>query len=247
MPLIVLVRVVRRSFQIILAEASVGGGFFQRPAKGDLRVTAPAGFGRRHIAPLIPGLLARHPGLEVTLDLHDHFASLADDNFDCAIFIGEPPDSQLVAVRLGSTRRAVVGSADYFARHGVPRQPADLEHHNCLCFQGESPMQARHWLFQVDGRTVTQPVSGNLRCSDGTTLYKWALAGLGLAWRALWEVEADLASGRLSSVLDAYAVPTVGIYAVMPHRKHMPLRVRVFLEFLQSAYNDPQYRQTARP
>ncbi|WP_296559902.1 LysR family transcriptional regulator [Pigmentiphaga sp.] len=210
-------------------------------AHGHLRVTAPAGFGRRHIAPLIPALVARHPSLDITLDLHDHYANLPTGGFDCALFIGDPPDSSQVAIPLGGTRRVVVGSPAYLDRAGEPARPADLARHNCLCFHGESQMQARHWQFRVDGRLLQQPVSGTLRCSDGSTLHQWALAGMGLAWRALWEVEDDLRHGRLRSVLDRYAVATVGIYAVVPQRGHMPSRVRVFIDHLRQAYGDPGY------
>ena len=78
-------------------------------------------------------------------------------------------------------------------------------------------------------------------CNDGAVLHEWALAGKGLAWRSMWEVGADLANGRLVSVLDDYAAPPMGIFAVFPQRKHLPLRVRLFVDHLKEAFGDSVY------
>jgi len=83
--------------------------------------------------------------------------------------------------------------------------------------------------------------SGLLDCNDGQVLHDWCLAGLGLAWRSTWEVQDDLRAGRLVSVLDSFAAPPNGIYAVFPHAKHMPLRVRLWIDFLKQTYSDEAY------
>jgi hypothetical protein len=82
--------------------------------------------------------------------------------------------------------------------------------------------------------------AGPLDCSDGQVLHEWCLAGLGLAWRSTWEVEQDLAAGRLQVVLDDYAAPPNGIFAVFPQRKHLPLRVRLWIDFIKHSYGDPR-------
>jgi len=87
-------------------------------------------------------------------------------------------------------------------------------------------------------------VAGTLECNDGAVLHEWALAGYGLAWRSVWEVGEDLAAGRLVSLLDEWAAPPVGIYAVFPQRRHLPLRVRLFIDFLKNTYGNPGYWQT---
>ena len=85
---------------------------------------------------------------------------------------------------------------------------------------------------------VSIKVSGNFECNDGAVLHEWALAGKGLAWRSMWEVGTDLASGRLVSVLDEYTAPPMGIFAIFPQRKHLPLRVRLFVDHLKKAFGD---------
>ena len=179
-----------------------------------------------------------NPEVRVNLDLSDRLVDLINENIDCAIRIGELTDSSLVSVRLGEMRRMVVASPAYLVAHGVPRTPADLAGHNCL-----SLGQQRGWVFRdPDSTTVeTVKVSGNFECNDGAVLHEWALAGRGLAWRSLWEVGRDLKEGRLTSVLDAWQAPPMGIYAVFPQRRHLPLRVRLFIDLLKDNYGRPSY------
>ena len=84
-------------------------------------------------------------------------------------------------------------------------------------------------------------VGGSFECNDGAVLHDWALAGKGLAWRSLWEVGTDIASGRLLTVLDEFSAPPVGIQAVVPQRRHLPLRVRLFVDLLKATWRDPAY------
>ena len=105
------------------AEASVSAGGIQ--ASGHLRLTAPAGFGRRHVAPLVPLFRELHPEVSVSLNLSDRVINMAGEGFDCAVRVGDLPDSSLVSVRLADNRRMCVATPDYLARHGRPQQPAD--------------------------------------------------------------------------------------------------------------------------
>ncbi len=212
-------------------------------ATGHLRLTAPAGFGRKHVAPLLPELLAEHPRLTASLDLTDSVLDLTTGRYDCAVRIGELADSNLVSVRLADNRRLVVGSPSYFDRHGIPRTPAELAHHNCLTLIAEST-QNRGWLFRGSEGVFAQRVRGDLACNDGAVLLDWVLDGRGIAWRSLWEVQDALAQGLLVSVLDEYAAPPNGIYAVFPGRRHVPSRVRAFVAFLRERYARPDYWQS---
>lgn len=209
-------------------------------ATGLLRLTAPAGFGRRHVAPLLPQLLDKHPRLRISLDLTDDLVDLSRGRHDCAIRIGELSDSSLVGVRLADNRRLVVAAPSYVERHGVPRSPADLLQHNCLTLIADSS-QYRGWLFREHGKVYTQRIGGTLSCNDGAVLLDWVLAGRGLAWRSWWEVHLEISRGNLVSVLDEYAAPPNGIYAVFPQREHLPARVRHFIEFLREHYGNPAY------
>lgn len=218
------------------AEAAVSLGSVQ--ASGQLRVSAPSGFGRQHVAPLVGDFMRVNPEVRVNLNLSDRLVDLVNENIDCAIRIGELTDSSLISVRLGEMRRMVVASPAYLVAHGVPREPADLADHNCL-----SLGQQRGWVFRQpqSGEVDTLKVGGSFECNDGAVLHAWALAGRGLAWRSLWEVGQDLKEGRLTSVLDAWQAPPMGIYAVFPQRRHLPLRVRLFIDLLKETYSRPSY------
>ncbi|MDR5764883.1 MULTISPECIES: LysR family transcriptional regulator [unclassified Caballeronia] len=220
------------------AEASVSAGGVK--ASGHLRVSAPAGFGRRHVAPLVPKFTALHPDVSVSLDLTDRMVDLVNEGFDCAVRLGELPDSSLVSLKLGENRRVCVASPEYLEKRGEPADLAALAHHNCLAL-GASANQQRGWVFEQDGKVVTIKVSGTMECSDGAVLHEWCLEGRGLAWRSWWEVGDDIDAGRLVSVLDAYAAPPIGIHAVFPQRRHLPLRVRLLLDLLKHTYNATGY------
>jgi DNA-binding transcriptional LysR family regulator len=222
------------------AEASVSAGGVK--ASGHVRISAPAGFGRKHVAPLIPAFASAHPEVSVALDLSDRMVDLVNEGFDCAVRFGELPDSSLVSLRLAENRRVCVASPAYLARRGTPRTLADLAHHHCLALAA-GVNQQRGWTFAQDGKTVSIKVSGMLECSDGAVLHEWCLAGHGLAWRSSWEAGEDIAAGRLVTVLDAFAAPPIGIHAVFPQRRHLPLRVRLFLDFLKHTYERPGYWQ----
>ncbi len=220
------------------AEASVSLGGVK--ASGHLRVTAPAGFGRAHVAPLLPAFLDAHREVSVSLDLTDRLADIVNEGIDVAIRIGVLDDSGLVGLKLAENRRVVVASPAYLRARGAPETPADLARHDCLTF-GTYGNQARGWQFTIDGRLMSLRVSGAMACNDGAVLRDWALAGRGLAWRSMWEVGEDLRAGRLTSVLDGFAAPDTAIYAVFPQRRHLPLRVRMFVDHLKAAYGDPGY------
>ena len=220
-----------------LADAEEAVGIGSVRASGHLRLSAPAGFGRRHVAPHVAEFVAAHPEVSVSLDLSDRLVDLVNEGIDCTIRIGSLADSGLVSVRLGEMRRLVVASPDYLARCGVPKTPADLAAHECL-----SLGQQRGWMLADEkGNPVSIKIAGRLECNDGAVLHDWALAGLGLAWRSLWEVGDDLRAGRLMSVLDAFAAPPLGIHALYPQRRQLPLRLRLFTEFLKQTYTAPGY------
>ena len=225
------------------AEASVSEGGVK--ATGHLRITAPAGFGRRHVAPLVPRFRLAHPDVTISHNLSDRPVDLAGAGFDCAVRVGALPDSSLVSVRIADNRRLCVATPAYLQRHGVPRHPSELSGHDCLTLSSEAS-QTRGWAFRMpspDGgsEVVHLKPGGPLDCSDGQVLHDWCLAGYGMAWRSTWEVEAEIAAGRLVEVLEEYAAPPNGIYVVFPQRKHMPLRVRLWIDFLKHNYSQPGF------
>src|SRR4051794_40949751 len=189
------------------AEASVTAGGVK--ASGHLRITAPAGFGRRHVGPLVPAFRAAHPDVSLSLNLSDRVVDLVNEGFDCAVRVGDLPDSSLVSVRLADNRRLCVAAPSYIKRAGTPRQPSELLRHDCLTLSSDAS-QTRGWAFQVDGELLHLRPTGRLNCSDGQVLHDWCLAGLGIAWRSTWEVQQQVAAGQLVSLLDEFAAPPNG-------------------------------------
>ena len=233
------------------AEASVSAGGVK--ASGHLRITAPAGFGRRHVAPLVPLFRALHPEGSISLNLSDRVVDIAGEAYDCAVRVGDLPDSSLVSLRMADNRRLCVATPNYLLQHGRPQHPTDLARFDCLSLSSETS-QSRGWAFSVGGAargSRTQPAkeviylrpAGPLDCSDGQVLHDWCLAGYGIAWRSSWEVQAEIAAGRLVEVLEEYAAPPNGIFAVFPQRKHLPLRVRLWIDFLKHHYGRPDHWQ----
>lgn len=225
------------------AEASVSAGGVK--ASGHVRITAPAGFGRRHVAPLVPHFRELHPEVTISLNLSDRVVDMAGEGYDCAVRVGDLPDSSLVSVRLADNRRLCVATPRYLQLHGVPQHPSDLVKFDCLTLSSDAS-QTRGWAFQLPGADGSTDLihlrpGGPLDCSDGQVLREWCLAGYGIAWRSTWEVEADIAAGRLVPVLEDYAAPPNGIYAVFPQRKHLALRVRLWVDFLKQRYGQPQF------
>jgi DNA-binding transcriptional LysR family regulator len=225
------------------AEASVSAGGVK--ASGHLRITAPAGFGRRHVAPLVPKFRELHADVTISLNLSDRVVDVAGEGFDCAVRVGEMPDSSLVSVRMADNRRLCVASPAYLQRHGTPKLPTDLAKFACLTLSSDAS-QTRGWAFQVDGEVVHLKPGGPLDCSDGQVLHDWCLDGYGIAWRSTWEVEAEIAAGKLVTVLSDFDAPPNGIYAVFPQRKHLPLRVRLWIDFLKHSYGQPEFWGGAR-
>lgn len=208
-------------------------------ASGHLMISTPAGFGRQHVAPLIPSFLAEHRDVTVTLSLNDRVVDLIGEGIDVAIRIATLSDSSLIGVKLADNQRVVVASPAYVKRHGAPASLDDLATHNCLAISSDGSQ--RGWTFRQNGKNVTLKVAGNMVCNDGEVLHDWALSGKGLAWRSMWEVGTEIESGKLVTVLDEFAAPGNDIYAVFAQRRHLPLRIRVLVDFLRRAYSQPDY------
>ncbi len=224
-------------------EASVSAGGVK--ASGHLRITAPAGFGRRHVAPLVPKFRALHSDVTLSLNLSDRVIDIAGEGFDCAVRVGDMPDSSLVSVRLADNRRLCVATPAYLKTHGTPLQPSELSKFDCLTLSSDAS-QTRGWAFNTPNSNGDIEVNylrpnGPLDCSDGQVLHDWCLAGYGIAWRSTWEVEAEIASGKLVAILEDFAAPPNGIYAVFPQRKHMALRVRLWIDFLKDNYSQVDF------
>jgi DNA-binding transcriptional LysR family regulator len=220
------------------AELLVAEG--RHKATGHLIVSAPAAFGRKHVAPHAPDFLRANPDVRISFNLTDRVVDLVREGYDVGIRIGGAIDPNFVAIRLASNKRVVCGTPAYFAKHGVPRTLDDLARHNCLAFNLQGGQQ-RGWYFQQNGKAVTVKVNGNLDCNDGELLHRWMGEGLGLGWRSTWEIQPELESGALMTVLDDYALPDYDILAVYPQQRPVPAKIRFFIEHLKSVYGQAGY------
>ena len=229
-----------RKFLTELASAEETMSAGRQRATGHLRLTAPAGFGRRHVAPHAPAFLVENPEVQISIDLTDRVVDLPREGHDLGIRIGSVLDPNLVALRLWPNQRLVCASPEYLERHGRPRTPEDLQRHNCLAFNPQGGQQGG-WSFQDKGRQFTVRVRGNPDCSDGELLHLWARQGLGLAWRSTWEIQAEIGRGELVTVLDEFALPDYDIRAMYVQQAHVPAKVRFFVEHLRKIYSLPGY------
>jgi DNA-binding transcriptional LysR family regulator len=216
-------------------EAEAEASAQSRTPRGLLCVGAPSEIGRKQIAPIITAFCARYPEVEVRLVLSDIGLDVIDDNLDIALRIGLPPDTGVIAKKLLSSRRIVVGSPAYLARHGTPRTPAELASHDCIrLVRGQRVFD--RWRFMEDGQTFDIAVSGRLSTASGEVLHDWVRDGQGLALKALWDIEHDLASGALVECLADYHCDVIELYAVFASRRHLAPRVRAFLDFVAAKF-----------
>jgi len=209
-------------------------------AAGHLVVSAPAAFGRKHVAPHGPSFVAKNPAVEVSFNLNDQVVDLVRLGFDMGVRIGGAIDPTFVAVRLATNRRVVCATPSYLEHNGVPRTLDDLAGHNCLAFNIQGG-QLGGWHFRIGDKPVTVRVSGNLDCNDGELLHRWTTQGLGLSWRSTWEIQGELKRGELVTVLDEFALPSYDIMAVYPQQRHVLAKVRFFIEHLKRTYSEPDY------
>ncbi|HYX45985.1 MAG TPA: LysR family transcriptional regulator [Sphingomicrobium sp.] len=219
------------------ANAEVSRG--RAEAQGALKVALPASFGHQHVAPLIPQFAERYPKVELALSLSDRRVSVVDEGFDVAITIAHLEDSSLAARRLAPNRRVVCASPAYLRKHGTPRAPEDLARHNCLTTSDFTMT----WDYKdPQGRPGAVRVRGRYACDNWEVLREWALSGLGIALKSTWDVYRHLQEGTLVPLFAGYSFHSdVAIYAVYPHRRLLPAKTRVFIDFLADSFGPEPY------
>jgi len=222
------------------AEAAASAG--SAKPRGVLKVAMPASFGHRHIAPLIPKFAARYPEVELALQMSDRPVAIIEEGFDLGIRIAELADSSLAARKLAPNRRVVCASPQYLKKHGAPRTPDELAQHNCLIPNWEHDFSTVWDYREPSGKAGSVRVRGRYACDNWEVLRDWALAGLGIALKSTWDVRDHLIDGSLVPVLPGYTFGTeVAIYAVYPHRRHLPAKTRVFIDFLADSFGPEPY------
>jgi DNA-binding transcriptional LysR family regulator len=221
------------------AEARLAVGRLHAGPRGVLRISASVAFGTLHIAPALPEFLARHPEVRVDMVIGDRLVDLADEGFDVAIRIAARVGDNLVARKLAPVNRRICATPAYFKRHGVPRAPADLAAHNCLTYTFAEPRDA--WRLRGPKGHLDLRVHGNLRLNDDEALSAAVLGGLGIALLPTFIIGRDLQAGRLRAVMSEYVPHASHINAVYLPTRHLPAKVRAFIDFLRERFGPEPY------
>lgn len=198
--------------------------------RGTLKITAPMSFGVLHIAPLISEFLVLYPDVDIDLNLEDRMVDLVEDRFDVGIRIGDLPVSNIVAKRLAPCKSVLCASPSYFKENQMPLKPSDLSSHSCMqysYYRGGS-----EWTFYSSGSEFKVSPKGRLIVNNSEAIRRAALKGGGIANLPTFIAGKDISSGRLQVVLSDFSLPTHAVYAVFPERKHVPLKVRAFIDFI---------------
>ena len=196
---------------------------------GTLRITGPTVFGGRHLTPVVSDFLAQHPGVQADLTLHDRNLDLIEGELHVALRIGPLADSSLLARKVGTVRRLVVGAPDYLARRGAPREPADLAGHDTILTTVVSP--SPEWRFETQGKVRAVRLEPRLRVNDVEAALNAVRAGHGLGRALSYQVADDLAAGRLVRLLPDFEPPPLPVQLLAAGGRFMPPLVRAFLDF----------------
>lgn len=200
--------------------------------RGLLRVNAPLGFGRAHVAPAVSSFAALYPEVEVRLHLTDRPIALPDDAIDLVVRFGDLPDSRLIAQRVAANRRVLCATPAYLDCYGRPKIPADLARHSCIVLrQNDDPYGV--WRLARGRDSEAVKVHGRLSTNDGEVALGWAREGHGILMRAAWNIADDLRSGALEEVLPGWTLPPADIHAVYPERLNLSAKVGAFVGHLR--------------
>ncbi|MBK5571799.1 LysR family transcriptional regulator [Ensifer adhaerens] len=198
--------------------------------EGLIRVNSSVSFGAAALEPILPAFWEAYPKIVIDLSLSDEVVDLYLERTDVAIRVGRLPDSNLVARKIGETKRRIVASPAYLERRGVPETPEDLLHHNCIGFNFRRANPV--WPMREGGRIVERMLSGSLLTNNGETIRRMAMAGVGIGRIADYHVRGPIARGELVEVLaDSAIAEADDIHALFRGAQLLPARVRAFLDF----------------
>ncbi|MBY0612542.1 MAG: LysR family transcriptional regulator [Beijerinckiaceae bacterium] len=212
-----------------------------RPS-GTLRLACAAVMGRLHILPRLPKFLDAYPDVAVDVVLGDAFIDLVEERIDLAIRVGELMDPNLVARRIGTTRRRLLATPGYLARFGAPDSPADLKKHDCVIYGGLTT--GATWRFSNAKATLDVQVRGRVRVNTTEGLRSAILSGVGIGVAPSWHfVDKEIETGRLVALLPDFEPSPHPIHAVYASRRFVSPAVRAMIDFLADEFaRDAQLR-----
>lgn len=196
---------------------------------GTLRIGGSTQFSAPYLVPLVAAFMERYPDVTVELVVADQHVDLQREKLDATVRLGELAPSRLHARQLGTLRMLTVGAPGYFARHGRPRKPSELGRHDCIARRGNGTGQ--RWEYRRGNRRESVEVRGRFSADNAAACNAAAVAGLGIAVAALWQVRPLLDQGRLETVLDDWQLPGLPLHVVWPPGRQLPARTRAFIDF----------------
>lgn len=208
---------------------------------GVLRINAPLTFGVRHLAPLWGRFADKYPRVSLDISLNDRIVDLVEEGYDLAVRITNLPSSQLISRKLASTRTVLCASPEYLRRRGAPLHPHELAQHEIVSYSYSS--SRGEWTFIGPGdEVVSVRVRARIHANNGDTCRAAALDHRGIILQPDFLVADDLREGALVELMPAYRSSELGIHAVYPSRKHLPIKTRRMIDYLAEAFRSPDWR-----
>ena len=215
-----------------LSEADSSISNMATSLQGNLLISVPRDFGLLYISPNLPKFIELHPNLHVEIEFEDKRVDLVAEGYDLALRIGYMQDSSLVARKISSSPMHFVASPSYLEARGTPLTPDDLEYHQGLLYK--SSLNQVHWQSTKANQIQRYKIQSKVVSNNGMALLEKTKAGLGISNSPSFFVKDALASGELVEILSEYQQKPLDIYVVYPNRRHLPAKVRAFIEFLAS-------------
>lgn len=215
-----------------LSEADSSISNMATSLQGNLLISVPRDFGLLYISPNLPKFIELHPNLHVEIEFEDKRVDLVAEGYDLALRIGYMQDSSLVARKISSSPMHFVASPSYLETRGTPLTPDDLEYHQGLLYK--SSLNQVHWQSTKANQIQRYKIQSKVVSNNGMALLEMTKAGLGISNSPSFFVKDALASGELVEILSEYKQKPLDIYVVYPNRRHLPAKVRAFIEFLAS-------------
>jgi LysR family transcriptional activator of dmlA len=206
--------------------------------RGMLQICSTFGFGRRCVAPAISLFTAKHPDLELRLEVFDRNVDIIREGFDLEVRVGEDLPQQHMCKLLKKNTRVLCASPDYLEKNGTPQSIDDLSNHECLVLrERNSPFGV--WHLTHKGKQVNVPMGGHLSTNNGEIVLLWARHGRGIVLRSMWDAQPYIDAGELVPILPEYS-QEANIWAVYPTRLSHSAKLRVCVEFMEKYLNSEE-------
>lgn len=215
-------------------EAEQVVGQLQTQPKGLIRISTVVAFGRLHVVPRLASFFTQYPDIKVDVRLNDRVIDLVEEGVDVAFRMGELADSSLIAKKLCNSPAVTVAAPNYLKKYGIPSHPRDLRDHNYLVYSDGG--RRAEVQFKEQGEPFFVRTEGNFKTNNSEAMRTALMTGLGISRAPRWLVGDAIATGELVTVLDSFQPDPLDIYAVYPPGRHLPSRVRTFIDFFAEEF-----------